>query len=99
MDRIPELGCLACRLQGLGKVYAEVHHLTIGGKHGAPRRGHAFTIGLCLWHHRGRVFEGWSFARCRQEAGPSYAERPRLFRETYGDDDRLLELQAERLAA
>ena len=92
MDLIPECGCLACWQILLRKIVCEVHHLTVGGKHGAPRLGHAFTIGLCDWHHRG-VGSG-----LRAEFGPSYAREPFAFRERFGRDDRLLVLQAERLA-
>lgn len=72
-------GCIAC-----GRPWPEIHHLTVGGKHGAPRLGHRFTIGLCRWCHRGYPPRG---------PGPSYASQPRLFRETYGDDQTLLDKQ------
>lgn len=72
-------GCICC-----GRADVEVHHLTVGGKHGAPRLGHRFTIGLCRWCHRGYPPRG---------PGPSYAREPRLFRQTYGNDQTLLDKQ------
>ena len=96
MDLIVQAGCIAH--WQLGKVCAcEVHHLTVGGKHGAPRLGHAFTVGLCSWHHRGvgplpaRVMEA--------EIGPSYARNPRAFRQQFGDDSALLRIQRVRILA
>jgi RecA-dependent nuclease len=89
MDLIPEAGCLACWIVTGRLVACEVHHLTIGGKHGAPRRGHAFTVGLCGWHHRGIP---------PLRAGPSYAREPSAFRRQFGDDAALLQLQSRRLA-
>lgn len=98
-DAIREIGCIASRLAGRGKVLCEVHHLTIGGKHGAPRRGHRFTVGLSSWHHRGIAPDGWTGQRARLVLGPSYAKEPRAFREEYGDDDRLLAYQDQLVEA
>ena len=92
---IPEAGCVACWLAIQRVVFCEVHHLTVGGKHGAPRLGHAFTIGLCSWHHRGETHLP---LRQRIRLGPSYAKLPVEFRETFGRDDVLLRVQRERLA-
>lgn len=89
-DAIRECGCIACDMRGLSR-FAEVHHLTIGGRHGQKRRGHDFTVGLCPWHHRGDN----SFHDLNPEAiyGPSYALRPKAFRDTFGQDDHLLAYQ------
>lgn len=89
---IQQIGCICCRLQGLGWSPAEVHHLTIGGKHGQKRRGHDFTIGLCSTHHRG-TWVPW-IDKCR----PLYSEQPRAFRERFGQDDALLAFQNELIA-
>lgn len=94
MGAIREAGCVCCRIDGRGAVACEVHHLTIGGRHGQRRRGHDATVGLCDWHHRGVQIEGWSAADMERAYGPSYARSPRAFREHYGDDDRLLQYQA-----
>lgn len=90
-DAIKGVGCIACRMQSIPVWAVEIHHLTIGGKHGQKRRGHDFTVGLCAWHHRG---EG-ALPEHRMAAlyGPSYAREPRLFRETFGQDDVLLAYQ------
>ena len=77
---IKDIGCIACLRNGV-TVACEIHHLTIGGKHGQKRRGHDFSIGLCSFCHRG-VGEDTGY--------PSYALQPRKFREVFGDDDALL---------
>lgn len=93
---INEIGCLACNLMKKGRVEAEIHHLTVGGKHGQKRRGHDFTIGLCSWHHRGDWMQfGMGPGIVEVQYGPSYARTPRAFREEFGDDDELLDYQNE----
>lgn len=89
---IKDIGCIACRAYGFGFRPCDVHHLTVGGKHGAPRRGHAYTIGLCPPHHTGTP-DNYGPIR-----GPSYAKAPRAFRATFGDDDSLLAKQNELIA-
>ncbi len=93
MDTITDIGCIVAYSLGLGYVPCEVHHLTVGGKHGQKRRGHDFTIGLNTWSHRGEPFGGMSPARCEELFGPSYARQPRRFRQEIGSDDYLLDLQ------
>lgn len=92
-DAIKDIGCIVARSLGLGWVPCDIHHLTVGGKHGAPRRGHEFTVGLNPWSHRGEPFGGLSAARCEELFGPSYARQPRRFRQEIGSDDYLLDLQ------
>lgn len=67
-------------------------------KRGNLRRGHGKGFASCLWHHRGRVGDGWNHARMRAHFGPSLMDGSRLFRETYGDDDTLIAIQDELLA-
>ena len=70
----------------------EAHHI----KSGNIRRGHMETIGLCQWHHRGNQSqppEGWTHRALRDRYGPSLADGSTLFRDTYGTDDELLEIQ------
>ncbi|OEZ02298.1 MULTISPECIES: Ref family recombination enhancement nuclease [Stenotrophomonas] len=97
MDAITDIGCIVARTLGISfgetPVPAEVHHLTVGGRHGQRRRGHDFTIGLNPWSHRGEPFGGMSVARCEELFGPSYAKQPRRFRQEIGNDDYLLDLQ------
>jgi hypothetical protein len=96
-DAIREAGCIVARMRGLGFVPAEIHHLTIGGKHGSKRRGHDHVVGLNPYSHRGYPFGGMSAARCEELFGPSYARQPRLFRETFGQDAALEAFQAQLL--
>lgn len=95
---IRESGCICCRLLNDVFCFAEIHHQTIGGKHGAPRLGHDFTIGLCGWHHRGdhrfTLLGDDAMASLR---GPSLAKTPRDFRRQFGTDDELLRAQNQRI--
>lgn len=84
-------GCHLCRMLDYSPQagVTEVHHLTVGGKHGAPRMGHDFTIPLCGWHHRGVIRPGTRGFDADYMAtlyGPSYALTPKAFRREYGDD-------------
>ena len=42
-----EVGCIACRKEGMNCVPADAHHILSGGK----RMGHLYTIPLCRPHH------------------------------------------------
>lgn len=88
-DLIREGGCICCWIYAELHTPCEVHHLTVGGKHGAPRRGHAFTLGICVWHHR-----GVGSTSLIASVGPSYHHTPRKFREVFGNDDELMIVQA-----
>lgn len=100
-----QFGCLACHFlcKPIGRQCGPVerHHLTVGGKHGAPRLGHDFTIMLGAWHHRGEAMPGaTSMGGGSSEAaemvfGPSYAKTPRAFRAEFGSDENLLRQQNE----
>lgn len=94
-DDIHAIGCIVAKMRGLRRVPCEVHHLTIGGKHGQKRRGHDFTIGLNPWSHRGEPFGGMTADECERKFGPSYARQPRRFRQEIGNDDFLLGYQDE----
>jgi hypothetical protein len=96
-EAIHRLGCVACRMRGLVRP-TEVHHMTIGGRHGQKRRGHDETIGLCEYHHRGVFPEGWGKEQTLSRLGPSYAREPRRFREVFGQDDALLQNQNDLIA-
>lgn len=97
MDLIVDGGCLACAAFAELFVPCEVHHLTVGGKHGAPRLGHSFTVGLCCWHHRGVPWPDWQAHRVENLVGPSYALTPSRFRAVYGGDRVLMALQRLKL--
>lgn len=76
----------------------DYHHLLSGGR----RRGHVYGVGLCLWHHRGRIADDWhSFGMTHKEMrdyyGPSLAEGSKPFHAAYGTDQDLLDKQDELL--
>jgi len=93
MDAIKEAGiCLACYQHGYKQpAHVEIHHLLSGNK----RRGHGFTVGLCVWHHRGLPPCGWDSAQAEYELGPSLARGSKPFRAMFGTDDELLSIQNE----
>lgn len=100
IDQVKRAGCLCCIARGFepddtGEPAAvEAHHLLSGG----IRRGHMFTVGLCLWHHRGRLYvNGWDKAEHRLRLGPSLEDEPERFSRIFGDDEELLRMQAARL--
>jgi hypothetical protein len=84
---IREIGCVVCRLRGLGKVECAKHHTLTTGQHGnGKRRGEAYTVGLCDYHHQGAQVIGTALARSLYPArGPSYADNAREFRAEYPD--------------
>lgn len=96
---IREQGCVVCFALGLGVVACAKHHLLTTGKHGnGKRRGHRAVIGLCDWHHQGRLVVGSALAAVLyQERGPSYQDHAREFRARW-PDALLQELQAARIA-
>ena len=98
-DAMRSLGCLTCWMRdGMSAdEVTEIHHLTLGGKHGAPRLGHDYTVALCRWCHRGVRWWGNSAEEMETHFGPSYARTPRAFRREYGDDQHLLDTQQDRL--
>jgi len=49
INKILTLGCIICRLEHECFTPPEVHHIIEGGK----RKGHLFSIPLCVPHHRG----------------------------------------------
>ena len=56
IQAIADLGCIVCRLEGLGKTPAEVHH--IRSDVGMGQRSKQI-IPLCPLHHR---LGGWGYA-------------------------------------
>jgi hypothetical protein len=87
IERIIARGCLACRTALAEQAQrTEAHHLLSGGR----RRGHAFTVPLCGWHHRGEPPPGWNTKQAREAFGPSLRLESRAFHERYGSDDELL---------
>lgn len=88
---VKEGPCLACwKRDRQWMVGCDAHHLLSGG----IRIGHMATIGLCVWHHRGMPeMNGYPSELCRRVLGPSLMDGSKLFREAYGSDEELLELQ------
>lgn len=62
-------------------------------KSGNIRRGHMYGFGSCAWHHFGHPWGGISHEHTRKKWGPSLMDGSRLFHETYGSDDELIDLQ------
>ncbi len=96
LGRVKQAGCLCCLSLGLDHdpdgPMVEAHHLLDGGM----RRGHDATVGLCQWHHRGRLMlEGWTHAMHREFLGPSLAEGSVPFHARFGDDDALIARQRD----
>lgn len=97
--------CVACELwaqhpdcpQGFRGAYiddnggGDYHHLLSGGR----RRGHMFGVCLCPWHHRAVLDWGMTHEEMRDLYGPSLAEGSKRFHETFGNDQALLDKQAE----
>jgi hypothetical protein len=86
LNAITRIGCIVCRLQGLGATPAEPHHLLSGGR----RMGHLFSIPLCYLHHRG--------GRNDDEV-VSASQNKRRFEARYGSELELLERTRELVAA
>lgn len=74
MDRVRELGCMACAIKGdFAKKKIDVHHLKRGGK----RVGHMYVIPLCNAHHQGN----------RGSTEPAVHKGMKAFRAAFGYDD------------
>jgi hypothetical protein len=86
-EAIRDLGCIACSIEQIPQPnQTEIHHLLSGGR----RRGHAYSIPLCAWHHRGETSPGIKPSAMTACHGPSLRLASRDFHETYGSDDKLL---------
>lgn len=96
VDLVKRAGCVCCIAQGYPHnpdgPMVEAHHLLRAGL----RIGHGATVGLCAFHHRGRVVvQGWSLAEHRERLGPSLAEGSVPFHTHFGDDAALLQMTAD----
>lgn len=88
-QRMQDIGCVACLLDGVISVPGDVHHILSGGR----RVGHSATVLLCPWHHRGILPSGRKADEFAQVHGPSLAHHQKAFRKTYGDEEELLAIQ------
>jgi len=96
----PCMPCLARHLQG--KLPAHLIRVGVGYDHsksGNIRRGHLFGFASCDWHHQRIPLQGVTFPDMLATYGPSLLDGSRTFRECYGTDDELIELQSESLEA
>ena len=66
-------------------------------KSGNIRRGHLFGFASCDWHHQKIKPDNWTFAGMTKRFGPSLMDGSKLFAETYGSDDELIQRQNELL--
>lgn len=88
-DAISKIGCLICRVHHGVHTQPQIHHL-LGIKYRAMGRkaNDAHTIGLCVWHHTGG-----------DNAILSVHRNPKLFRQYYGSQEELLEMQDKLIEA
>lgn len=97
LDRIHAMSCLACeKEQVIQPLSTEAHHLVDKGtrKHSG---GHASTIPLCKWHHRGERVEYMTSREMHLVYGPSLALKKREFIACYGTERELLAMTDERM--
>lgn len=87
-DAFRHIGCIVS-----GSREYEVHHLTDGGR----RLGHAFSIPLHPWYHRGVPYAGFSQAAMTERFGPSLAKSKPQFESKFGSELELLELTNKKL--
>ena len=81
LQRVADLGCIACYMQGTPGTPAEIHHPRAGRGKG-QRASHIDGIPLCPAHHRGT----------HHPAVPSIHLAKRAFIERFGTEETLLEL-------
>lgn len=99
-DAITRHGCVCCIELGFdhdpdGYRVEQHHHLS-----GGIRMGHLFSVGMCCWHHRGRILlPQYNLAQHRLHLGPSLAEGSVPFEERFGDQDWQMQRQLDILAA
>ena len=77
LQALREFGCWCCRVDGLGWVYAEVHHPRPGQGMGT-KADDAWAIPLCSRHHNEQHPDSLSIHR-----------NPIEFRLTYGTEDEI----------
>lgn len=81
LNKLAELGCLACHLQGTPGTKAEIHHMR-DGVGMSQRSSHFRALPLCCIHHRGTA--GLSV--------PSIHGSKNAFIEAFGTESELLEI-------
>lgn len=98
-DALHRIGCIACRLDDGQWVLPEMDHRNIGDLAGQKRTkgGHSDTLPLCIWHHRGLPWDGYTYAQMRAMDKPSKQNEKRQFFARYGRIDELYEVLQEAL--
>lgn len=88
-EALRELGCIACRQNGVNLMIPEVHHLVDKGyrKHSG---GNQATIPLCIWHHRGQHPSNLTAEFMRGSMGPSMFHESKEFARVFGTQRTLL---------
>ncbi len=96
---VKRLACIACEIEDVPQPSpTEAHHCNVGGLAGQKRRGDAYQLPLCAFHHRGEPPAGMNKSEATYEYGPSLALDSKQFRFAYGTDDQLLALVELKLA-
>lgn len=83
-----DLGCIVTRIKR--GIYAppDIHHILDGGR----RLGHAHTIPLTPWYHRGIITTEHTTKEMLDMFGPSMALDKRAFEKKFGTESELLKL-------
>lgn len=79
-QKVRELGCIVCRLEGKGLTPPQIHHPKLNGK-----TDNMMILPLCYYHH---------MADQQQPPNPAYTSRHpnrKAFEERHGSEDYLLE--------
>ncbi|CAI1770997.1 Uncharacterised protein [Serratia quinivorans] len=86
LNKLAELGCVACFIQaGVWGTPGEIHH-TRAGQGMSQRSAHKKAICLCVGHHRGGV-----------KGKHAIHAEPRRFTQEYGTEQDLLNVTASNL--
>lgn len=92
-EEIQQRGCLPCFLESFLRKRlsyepepCDIHHTSGGNNHLA-------TYGNCPWHHRGVPKNDLTAKEMKAVFGPSMAINPKEYRQRYGCERTLLDLQ------
>lgn len=93
LDRIHAMPCIACYIEGYKSQCGrtEAHHIVFNG-YRRLSGGHASTIPLGAFHHRGEPLPGYTKSQMTFVFGPSLALNKRAFIGKYGIELDLLKL-------
>lgn len=88
-DALQRYGCAACRIEGLPLGPVDIHHLVDMGNRELSG-GNSASIGLCVYHHRGILPQGYTVETAAAKFGPSLRHQSKAFHERYGSDRSML---------